>query len=107
MYEDLTFVEGEDKSFNGVVKKLDSLCAQRTSKQVLRDEFFQLKQAGRTVDQFTSEWRRQVKDYNFRNLKEDLILHALIRGMDSERMRRRFFLGWRNWIKSHSDVPNH
>lgn len=36
-----------------------------------------------------SELRKQVKDCNFGNLKEDLMLHVLIRGIDSERMRRR------------------
>ena len=91
MYEALTFAEGEDKGFEGVMTKLDSLCARRTSKHVLRDKFFQLKQAGRTVDQFVSELRRQVKDCDFGNLKEDLMLHVLIRGIDSERMRRRLF----------------
>ena len=91
MYEALTFAEGEDKGFEGVMTKLDSLCARRTSKHVLRDKFFQLKQAGRTVDQFVSELCRQVKDCDFGNLKEDLMLHVLIRGIDSERMRRRLF----------------
>ena len=89
MYEVMTFTEGEDKGFDGVMTKLDSLCARRTSKHVLRDKFFQLKQAGRSVDKFVSELRKQVKDCDFGNLKEDLMLHVLIRGIDSERMRRR------------------
>ena len=38
-----------------------------------------------------SELRRQVKDCDFGNLKEDLMLHVLIRGIDSEHMRRRLF----------------
>ena len=97
--EALTFAEGEDKSFEGVMTKLDSLCARRTSKHVLRDKFFlnQLKQAGRTVDQFVSELRRQVKDCDFGNLKEDLMLHVLTRGIDCER-REEDFLRQRNWI---------
>ena len=93
MYEALMFTEGEDKGFDGVMTKLESLCARRTSKHVLRDKFFQLKQAGRSIDKFVSKLRKQVKDCDFGNLKEDLMLHVhvLIRGIDSECMRRRLF----------------
>ena len=79
MYESLTFRDGEDKGFDGVLTKLDSLCARRNNKHVLRDKFFQLKQAGRSVDQFVSELRKQVKDCDFGNLKKDMMLHVLIR----------------------------
>lgn len=40
MYEALTFMEGEDKESDGVMTKLDSLCARRNSKHILSDTFF-------------------------------------------------------------------
>ena len=46
-HEALVFTDGEDKDdFDTVVKKLDSVCARRTSKHVIRDRFyfFQMKQ---------------------------------------------------------------
>ena len=61
------------------------------SKHVIRDWFFQPKQDGRTIDQFMAEIRKQSRDCTFGDLTEDLMLHVLIRGIDSERMRRRLF----------------
>ena len=61
------------------------------SKHVIRDKFLQLKQAGRVIDPFVMEIRKEVKDCQFRALKADLMLHVLIRGIDDERMRRRLF----------------
>ena len=37
------------------------------------------------------ELRKQVKDCQFGDLKDDLMLYVLIRGVDNERMRRRLF----------------
>ena len=74
-----------------VCGKLDNWCAKRTSKHVKRDKFFQLKQEGKSIDQFMTEIRKQVKDCDFRVLQDDLVLHVLIRGMESERMWRRLF----------------
>ena len=92
MYETMSFTATEDKNdFDTVIKKLDELCARRTSKHVIRDKFFQLKQEGRSIDQFMTEIRKEVKDCDFGDLKEDLMLHVLIRGIDSEKMRRRLF----------------
>ena len=92
LYETMQFADGEDRSkWSGVSGKLDGLCAPRTSKHVLRDRFFQLKQDGRSVDQFVLDLRKQSKDCQFGTLRDDLILHVLIRGVDSERMRRRMF----------------
>ena len=92
MYETMTFTETEDKNdFGTVVAKLDELCARRTSKHVIRDKFFQLKQEGRTIDLFMTEIRKHAKDCAFGELKDDLMLHVLIRGLDCERMRRRLF----------------
>ena len=59
------------------------------SKHVIRNRFFQLKQDGRTIDQFMAEIRKQSRDSTFGDLTEDLMLHVLMRGIDSERMRRR------------------
>ena len=73
------------------MQKLDSVCARRTSKHVIRDRFFQMKQDHRTIDQFVADLRKQVKDCEFGALKDDLMLHVLIRGVDSDRMRRRLF----------------
>lgn len=50
-----------------------------------------MKQEQRTVDQFEADFRKQVKDCDFGALKDDLMLHVLIRGLDNERMRRRLF----------------
>ena len=92
MHEALVFADGEDKDdFDTVVKKLDSVCARRTSKHVIRDRFFQMKQDHRTIDQFVADLRKQAKDCEFGALKDDLMLHVLIRGVDSDRMRRRLF----------------
>ena len=87
----IVFADDEDKSDFSVVAKLDVLCAWRSSKHVTRDRFFQLRQSGRTIDQFVTELRKKVKDCEFGTLKDDLMLHVLIRGLDSERMRRRLF----------------
>ena len=82
----------EDKNdFKTVVAKLDELCVRRTSRHVIRDKFFQLKQEGRAIDLFMTEVRKQAKDCAFGELKDDLMLHVLIRGLDGERMRRRLF----------------
>ena len=82
--------DGEDKTdFDVISKKLDVLCAPRSSKHVIRDSFFQLRHAGRSVDQFVTELRKRVKDCDFGALADDLILYVLIRGLDSERFRRR------------------
>ena len=92
IHEALVFAEGENKDdFDTVVKKLDSVCARRTSKHVIRDRFFQMKQDHRTIDQFVADPRKQVKDCEFGALQEDLMLHVLIRGVDSDRMRRCLF----------------
>ena len=86
------FTETEDKNdFGTVLAKLGELCARRTSKHVIRDKFFQLKQEGRTIDLFMTEIRKHAKDCAFGELKDDLMLHVLIRGLDCERMRRRLF----------------
>eukprot|EP00731_Ephydatia_muelleri_P034422 Em0059g7a len=92
MYETMRFEEGEDSnSFKVVVGKLDNACARRTSKHIIRDKFFQLKQEGKSIDHFVMEMRKQVNDCQFGELKDDLMLHVLIRGVDSDRMRRRLF----------------
>lgn len=50
------FGEGEDKEdYNTVIKKLDAQCVRRTSRHVIRDRFFQMKQEQRTVDQFVGQ----------------------------------------------------
>ena len=86
----IRFEDGEDKTdFDVISKKLDVLCAPRSSKHVIRDCFFQLRQAGRSVDQFVTELRKRVKDCDFGALADDLMLYVLIRGLDSERFRRR------------------
>ena len=90
--DSIVFADNEDKGdYSVVVAKLDVLCARRSSKHVTRDRFFQLRQSGRTIDQFVTELRKKVKDCEFGILKDDLMLHVLIRGLDSERMRRRLF----------------
>ena len=89
IHEALVFAEGENKDyFDTVVKKLDSWWM---SKHNIRDFFFQMKQDHCTIDQFVADLRKQVKDCEFGALKEDLMLHVLIRGVDSDRMRRRLF----------------
>ena len=88
LYETIQFAEDENCSKWSVVSgKLDGLCAPR---HVLRDRFFQLKQDGKSVDQFVLELRKQSKYCQFGTLSDDLMLHVLIRGVDSERMRRMF-----------------
>ena len=72
LVETMQFAEGEDgNKFQVVSKKLDDLCARRTSKHITRDKFFQLKQGDKSVDQFVMELRKQVKDCQFVDLKED------------------------------------
>ena len=41
------------------------------------------------MDQFVTELCKQVKDCEFGSLKDDLMMHVLIRGVDSDRMRRK------------------
>ena len=90
VYETMQFVDGEDRtSWSVVVGKLDGLCAPRTSKHVMWDKFFQLKQEGRSLDQFMMLIRKQANDCEFGEMKENLMLHVLIRGVDNDRMRRR------------------
>ena len=57
-----------------------------TSRHVIWDRFFQMKQEQRTVDQFVADHRKNIKDCDFGALKDDLMLHVLIRGLDNERM---------------------
>eukprot|EP00731_Ephydatia_muelleri_P010090 Em0005g676a len=88
VYETMQFVDGEDRtSWSVVVGKLDGLCAPRTSKHVTWDKFFQLKQEGRTLDQFMKLIHKQANDCEFGEM-ENLILHVLIRGVDNDRMKR-------------------
>ena len=47
---------------------------------MIQDKFFQLKQEGRKIDLFMTEVWKQVKDCAFGELKDDLMLHVLIRG---------------------------
>ena len=55
LYETMPFADGEDRTkWSVVCEKLDSWCARRTSKHVRRDKFFQLKQEGKSVDQFVT-----------------------------------------------------
>jgi len=58
---------------------------------MIQDKFFQLKQEGRTIDLFMTEIRKHTKDCAFGELKDDLMLQVLIRGLDCERMRQRLF----------------
>ena len=58
---------------------------------MLRDKFFQLKQEGQTIDQFVEVLRKHVKNCNFRTLKDDLMLHVLIRGIDCDQIRCHLF----------------
>ena len=79
LYEIMRFEDGEDRtSWAVVVGKLDSLCAPRTSKHVTWDKFFQLKQEGRSLDQFMMLIRKQANDCEFGEMKENLMLHVLI-----------------------------
>ena len=92
MYEGMIFGEGEDKKdFEMVVAKLDSLCVRRTSKHVLQEKLFQLEQEGQTIDPFVGVLRKHIKDCDFGTLKDDLMLHVLIRGIDSDQIRCRLF----------------
>ena len=92
LYETMEFDSDADRGkFSVVSGKLDGLSVRRTSKHVIRDKFFQLKQAGKTIDSFVMEIRKEVKDCQFGDLKADLMLHVLLRGIDDERMRRRLF----------------
>ena len=92
LYETMEFDSDADRGkFSVVSGKLDGLSVRRTSKHVIRDKFFQLKQAGRPIDSFVMEIRKEVKDCQFGDLKADLMLHVLLRGIDDERMRRRLF----------------
>ena len=45
----------------------------------------------RTIDQFVADLTKLVKVCEFGALKDDLMLHVLIRGVDRDRMRRRLF----------------
>ena len=86
LYDSMVFADGEDgKDFSMEAARLDIYCA-RSSKHVLRDRFFQTKQEGRSIDQFLSELRKNEKACEFGVLKDDLMLHVLIQGLDSERM---------------------
>lgn len=50
-----------------------------------------MKQEQRTLDQFMANLRKQVKDCEFGVLKDDLMLHVLIRGLNNEKMQRHLF----------------
>ena len=90
MYETLPFNDGEDRTSWSVVRgKLDTACARRTSKHVVRDKFFQLKQEDKSIDQFVVELRKQSRDCDFGELRDDMIVHVIIRGIKNERIRRR------------------
>ena len=67
------------------------------------DKFFQLKQEGRSLDQFMMLIRKQANDCEFGEMKENLMLHVLIRGVDKDRMRCRLLET--AFGKGHSDVP--
>ena len=82
---------GDKNDFKVIIEKLDVLCARRSSKHVTRDRFFQLRQSMRTIDQFVTELRKKVKDCEFGTLKDNLMLHVRIQGLDSERKQRCLF----------------
>ena len=87
MYETMRFKEDKDSnSFKVVAGTLDNACARRTCKHIIRDKFFQLKQEGKSIDHFVMEMRKLVNDCQFGRLKDDLMLHVLIQGVDSDRM---------------------
>ena len=85
----MRFENEQQRKWDVVRQKLDQLCARRTSRHVIRDQFFQTKQDGRSIDQFVIDLRKQGKDCGFGDLKDDLMMHVLIRGVESDRMRRR------------------
>ena len=90
MYDTMWFEEGEDSnSFKVLAGKLDNTCASWTSKDIITYKFFQLKQEGKSIGHFVMEMRKQVNDCQFGKLKDDLMLHVLIRGVDSDRMKWR------------------
>ena len=76
LYETMRFEEGEDKTKWSVVSaKFATVCGLRTSKHVLRDNFFQLKQEGKSIDQFVMELRKKAHDCEFGVLQDDLMLN--------------------------------
>ena len=84
LYDSMAFADGEDrKDFSTEAARLDILCARRSSKHILRDRFFQTKQEGRSIDQFLSELQKNAKACEFGVLKDDLMLHVLIQGLNS------------------------
>ena len=90
MYETLPFNDREDRTSWSVVRgKLDVTCAQRTSKHAVQDKFFQLKQEDKSIDPFVVELRKQSRDCDFGELRDDMIVHVMIRGVKNERIHRR------------------
>ena len=63
----------------------------KTSKHVIRDRFFQMKQEQCTANQLVADLGKQVKDCEFGVLKDELMLHVLIWGLNNGRIRRRLF----------------
>ena len=61
MFETMRFDNEQQRKWDVVRQKLDRLCARRTSRHVIRDQFFQTKQDGRSIDQYERLWFRQFK----------------------------------------------
>ena len=57
---------------------LNSLCARRNTCHIIRDKFYQLMEDGKSVDLLVMEMRKQVKDCQFGDVREELMLHLLI-----------------------------
>ena len=50
-----------------------------------------MKQNNLSIEEFVTALRKQVRDCTFGELKDDMVLHALTLGLNSEKTRRRLF----------------
>lgn len=89
IYDNFTF-EGVP-TFDDVIAKFDEFCRPRVSVFASRHHFLTMKQNDRSIDDFITALKKQVRECAFGDLRDDMVLHALTLGLDQERTRRRLF----------------
>lgn len=92
IYENFKFEAAESKDcYQTVMTKYDDFCKPRVNLLVTRHKLFTQKQGHRTIDEFVTQLRKLARDCNFGPLYDDMVLHALMLGLNEERTRRRLF----------------
>jgi len=91
IFENFVFTPGANVTLSDVIAKFDEFCKPRVSVFAARHQFLTMKQNNLSIDEFVTALRKQVRDCTFGELTDDMVLHALTLGLNSEKTRRRLF----------------